>query len=221
MKAVLRFAAAGMMAFTSACSVPQASYVSRDLDPGELAVVNAARMTILQGQANGTPPRRLDLDGLERAVACVPDAVGFVQTAKSIRSTGTVMKWIGWAAFIASTAVVVYSVVKSDDRFVRPMIAVGGSGALLTRMPGYLRPFSLIKSMDAVHAYEDQRLVLPACGGRPQSPPRTLPAPPTYVAPAQDVLREPGVPGPEPAQDDLPGPGAAPKEGATEPGGPR
>lgn len=171
-----------LLATAMGCSVPRASYAPPRLDPGELALVAPGPLVILEGQ-QGAPPRALSLDDLRAAVGCVPDAVGFADAATSIRATGTVMKWIGWAAAITGIAFIAYSVVQNDDRFYLPAVSVASSGALLTQMPQYLAPFVLTKAIDAVHAFEDQKVVLPACGAtrpavRPPAPPPPMPPAP-------------------------------------------
>lgn len=214
---------------TSACSVPQAAYIDRDLQPGQLAIVNARGLAVLQGQPMGQRARQLDLNGLRRAVACVPEAVAYVDAAKSIKATGTVMRWIGWATFVASSVALVYSFSKGDNRFITPILIASGGTGIMTRMPSILRPYSLIKAVDAVHAYEDQRVNMPGCPGavpaaampmrRPSAPaPATapqqtrpsglpkLPAPPIVVPPPSDEAAPGGMP-----RDAEPAPGGQPR----------
>ncbi len=220
MKAYLQTLAALVALGTSACSVPQAAYIDRDLRPGQLAVINRRGLAVLQGQPAGQHPRQLGLDGLRRAVACVPDAVAYVDAAKSIRATGTVMRWIGWATFVASTAALVYSFSKGDNRFITPILIASGGTGIMTRMPGILRPYSLIKAMDAVHAYEDQRTTRPGCPGARAPVPRPVVPPPaaTGVVPSGLPQLPPAPVIVPPPPDDV-APGGAPRDADAAPGG--
>ena len=196
-QAVLRFFAASMLAAAAAgCTVPRQVYNRSQLAPGEIYLARNDRGSSFVHQ-HSKGREALDLELLEKAVACVPDARAEMDAVDTLRTTGTVMRWIGWGAFIAGAAVMAASVVKNDYRYVGLAVSVGGSGALLTETPRYLAPYMFVNAVDAMNAYNDQFRSTPGCGG--YIPSRAAPPKP---------------------QDDLP-PGAGPKEGDPGPGGPR
>ena len=189
-QAVLRMAAIAAAAALAGCAVPRRTYVRQSMAPGELALARTPRgLAFVRQHSAGR--EALDLDLLEQAVACVPEAQAEMDAVDSLRTTGTVMKWVGWAAVLSGAAVLVASVVKDDFRFVSLGVTLVGSGGLLTETPRYLAPAVTTNAVDAMTAYTDQFRGLPACGGRPPPPP------------------------PEGA------PGSAPKPGDPGPGGPR
>jgi hypothetical protein len=155
------------------CAVPQAGYRPQNLDMGELAL--GRRGVVMQGTANHGL-RGLSMDRLAKVVVCVPDAVAYMDSAQSLRTTGQVMKYTGWAVFAASLGAVVYSIMNDDGRYLRPALIAGSSSWILTEAPRVLAPFAIMKTVDAAHAFEDQRLFLPACGGQARLP-NAAPAP--------------------------------------------
>jgi hypothetical protein len=190
----LRWALSGALASTSACAVPREGYLRQDMALGELLLARTPRgLAFVRQDADGR--RALDLEHLAAAVDCVPDARAELDAVRSLQTTGTVMKWIGWAAFLSGTALVVASVVKGDHRYIPLGASVAGSGGALTETPRYLAPYVFQNAMDAMNAYNDQFRSTAACGGRP---------PPPAAAPGEE-----------------PGPGALPKPGDPGPGGPR
>jgi hypothetical protein len=86
--------------------VPREGYLRQDMALGELLLARTPRgLAFVRQDADGR--RALDLEHLAAAVDCVPDARAELDAVKSLQTTGTVMKWIGWAAFLSGTALVV------------------------------------------------------------------------------------------------------------------
>ncbi len=166
MKGLLRRVASFALIMATGCTVPQAAYRPH-LDLGQLALARPG--VVLQGTPNGGL-RGVSMKRLAKVVVCVPDAVSYMDSAESLQLTGQVMKYTGWAVFAASLGAIVYSFMNDDDRYLAPALIAGSSSWLLTEAPRVLAPFTVMKTVDAVYAFEDQRLILPACGGQAALP---------------------------------------------------
>ena len=139
------------------CASSQSVYLRQSAAPGELVWRYDDRLQVTR---NGQVVAEADRwDGLAAAVACVPRARDWANTATSRHRRGTSLLWSGLIVMFASLAVYVEEGVRTDGHLSAPIvlgmpvIVIVSSIAALTGW--HSREIATVRGIDAVNLYND------------------------------------------------------------------